>query len=64
MKVDSMSFPESICTPSYKSICGQDDHHKLLLFSNPNVTHVNLTLFPSCPLFLSNKRDRMFSLSK
>jgi hypothetical protein len=32
MKLDSMSFLESICTPEFKSICGRGGHHKLLLF--------------------------------
>jgi hypothetical protein len=64
MKLDSRSFPESICTPKPKCICGQGGHHKLLLFCNPNVTGVNATPFPSCPPFLSNKIEHMFPLSK
>jgi hypothetical protein len=32
MKVDSRSFPESICTPESKSIRDWGGHHKLLLF--------------------------------
>jgi hypothetical protein len=32
MKVDSKSFPKSICTPETKSIRGRGGHHKLLLF--------------------------------
>jgi hypothetical protein len=32
MKVDSRSFPESICTPESKSIRGRGRRHKLLLF--------------------------------
>jgi hypothetical protein len=32
MKVDSRSFPESICMSESKSIRGQGSHHKLLLF--------------------------------
>jgi hypothetical protein len=64
MKVDSGSFSESICMPESQSIRGRGSHHKLLLFWNPNVTDVNATLFPSCPLFLSNKIEHTFSLSK
>jgi hypothetical protein len=64
MKVDSWSFPESICTPESKSICGQGCHHKLLLFWNPNVAGANANLFPSYPSFLSNKTEHMFPLSK
>jgi hypothetical protein len=55
MKVDSRSFPESICTPESKSIRGRGGHHKLLLFWNPNVASANATPFCSCPSFLSNK---------
>jgi hypothetical protein len=47
MKVDSRSFPESICTPESRSIHGRGGHHKLLLFWNPNITGANATLFPS-----------------
>jgi hypothetical protein len=64
MKVDSRSFPESICMPEYKSICGQGGRHKLLLFWNPNVTSANATLFHSCPSVLSNKIEYMFLLFK
>jgi hypothetical protein len=64
MKLDSRSFPEYICTPESKSIHGRGSHHKLLLFWNPNVTGVNATPFPSCPLFLSNKIEPAFPLSK
>jgi hypothetical protein len=64
MKVDSMSFLESICTPETKSIRGRGSHHKLLLFWNPNVAGANATLFYSCPSFLSNKIEYTFSLSK
>jgi hypothetical protein len=32
MKVDSMSFLESICTPESKFIRDRGGHHKLLLF--------------------------------
>jgi hypothetical protein len=55
MKVDSMSFPESICTPESKSIRGRGGRHKLLLFWNPNAAGANATLFHSYPPFLSNK---------
>jgi hypothetical protein len=55
MKVDSMSFPESIYTPEFKSIRGRGGHHKQLLFWNVNVTDANATPFPCCPSFLSNK---------
>jgi hypothetical protein len=64
MKVDSRSFLESICTPESKSIRGRGGSHKLLLFWNPNVTGVNATPFHSCPLFLSNKTEYTFPLSK
>jgi hypothetical protein len=64
MKVDSRSFPESICTSESMFIRGRGGHHKLLLFWNPNVTGVNATLFHSCPSFLSNKIEHMFPLSK
>jgi hypothetical protein len=64
MKVDCRSFLESICTPESKSIRGRGSHHKVLLFWNSNVTGANGTLFPSCPLFLSNKIEHMFPLSK
>jgi hypothetical protein len=64
MKVDSRSFPESICTPESKSICGRGGHHKLLLFWNLNVAGVNATPFHSCPSFLSNKIEHMNPLSK
>jgi hypothetical protein len=64
MKVDSMSFTESICTLESNSIHGQGGCHKLLLFWNPNVADVNVTPFPSCPSFLSNKTGHTFPLSK
>jgi hypothetical protein len=64
MKVDSNSFPESICTPESKSIRGRGGRHKVLLFWNPNVARANPTLFPSCPSFLSNKTEHTFLLSK
>jgi hypothetical protein len=64
MKVDSMSFSENICMPKSKFIHGRGECHKLLLFWNPNVTDVNVTLFPSCPSFLINKIEHMFPLSK
>jgi hypothetical protein len=64
MKVDSRSFPESICTLESKSIRGRGGHHKLLLFWNPNVADVNATPFHSCPSFLSNKTEYTFPLSK
>jgi hypothetical protein len=64
MNVDSGSFPKSICTTESKSICGRGGCHKLLLFWNLNVTSVNATPFPSCPLFLKNKIEHMFLLSK
>jgi hypothetical protein len=64
MKVDSRSFPENICKLESKFIRGWGGHHKLLLFWNLNVTGVNATPFPSCPSFLSNKTENMFSLSK
>jgi hypothetical protein len=63
VKVDSRSFPESICTPESKSIRGWGGHHKLLLFWNPNVAGANATPFHSCPSFLSNKKYT-FPLSK
>jgi hypothetical protein len=55
MKVYSRRFLESICTPESMSICGRGVRHKLLLFWNLNVTGTNVTPFPSCPSFLSNK---------
>jgi hypothetical protein len=64
MKVDSRSFPKSICTTESKSISGRGGHQKLLLFWNPNVTGANATPFRSCPSFLSNKIEHMFPLSK
>jgi hypothetical protein len=64
MKVDSRSFPESICTTESKSIHGWGGRHKLLLFWNPNAAGVNATPFRSCPSFLSNKTEHMFPLSK
>jgi hypothetical protein len=64
MKLYSMSFPESICTPKSKSIRGRGADHKLLLFWNLNVTSVNATPFPSCPSFLRNKIEHMFPMSK
>jgi hypothetical protein len=64
MKVDSRSFPESICTPESTSIHGRGRRHKLLLFWNPNATGANASPFRSCPLFLSNKTEHMFPLSK
>jgi hypothetical protein len=47
MKIDSRSFPESVCMPESNSIRGWSGHHKLLLFCNPNVTSVNATPFRS-----------------
>jgi hypothetical protein len=64
MKVDSRSFPESICTPKSKSIRGRGGHHKLLLFWNLNVTDANVIPFRSCSSFLSNKMEHMFPMSK
>jgi hypothetical protein len=64
MKVDSRSYPESICTPESKCIRGRGSRQKLLLFWNLNVTDANATPFPSCPSFLSNKSEHMFPLSK
>jgi hypothetical protein len=64
MKVDSRSFPESICTLESKSIRGRGGRHKLLLFRNLNVAGANATPFRSCLSFLSNKIENMFSLSK
>jgi hypothetical protein len=64
MKVDSKSFPESICMPESKSVRGRGGRHKLLLFWNQNVASVNATPFCSCPSFLSNKTKYTFSLSK
>jgi hypothetical protein len=64
MKVDTRSFPESICMPESKCIRGQGGHHKLLLFCNLNVTGVNATPFRSYPSFLRNKIEHMFPLSK
>jgi hypothetical protein len=63
MKVDFGRFLESICTPISKSTRGQGGRDKLLLFRNLNVTGMNATLFRSCPSFLSNKTEHMFSLS-
>jgi hypothetical protein len=62
MKVDSMRFPESICTPI--QFYGRGGRHKLLLFWNLNVTGVNATPFPSYLSFLSNKIEHTFPLSK
>jgi hypothetical protein len=62
MKLDSRSFPESICTPESKFINRWGGHHKLLLFWNPNVTSANATLFPSCPSFVSDKTEHTFPL--
>jgi hypothetical protein len=64
MNVDSMRVSKSICTPKSRSIRGRGSHHKLLLFWNLNVASVNASLFPSCSLFLSNKIEHMFPLSK
>jgi hypothetical protein len=64
MKVDSRSFPESICMTESKSIRGRGSHQKMLLFWNPNVASVNATPFRSCPSFLSNKTEYTFPLSK
>jgi hypothetical protein len=64
MKVDSRSFPESICTPESKSILDRGGRHKLLLFWNPNVTGTNATLFYSYPSFLNSKIEHIFPLSK
>jgi hypothetical protein len=64
MKVESRSFPESTCTPQSRSIWGWGGHQNLLLFWNLNVAGVNATPFHSCPLFLSNKMEHMFHLSK
>jgi hypothetical protein len=64
MKVDSMTFPESICTLGSKSIRGRGGLHKLLLFWNSNVVDANAAPFRSCPSFLSNKIEYMFPLSK
>jgi hypothetical protein len=64
MKVDSRIFPESICMLESKFIHDWGGHHKLLLFWNLNAARTNLTLFPSCPSFLSNKREHTFLLSK
>jgi hypothetical protein len=64
MKLDSRSFLESICTPESRSIRGWDGCHKLLLFWNPNVAGMNATPFHSCSLFLSNKIEYTFPLSK
>jgi hypothetical protein len=63
MKLDSRSFPESICTPKSMSIRGRGGRHKLLLFWNPNAAGANATPFRSCPLFLRNKIEHMFPLS-
>jgi hypothetical protein len=64
IKVDSRIFPESICMPESEFILGRGGRHKLLLFWNPNVTGANVTPFPSCPSFLSNKTEHTFPLSK
>jgi hypothetical protein len=64
MKVDFMSFLESICMPKSKYICDPDDHPNLLLFWNPNVAGANATPFPSRLSFLINKTEHTFSLSK
>jgi hypothetical protein len=64
MKVDSRSFPESICMLESKSIRGRGGRHKLLLFWNPNAAGVNATPFRSCPSFLSKKIEHMCPLSK
>jgi hypothetical protein len=64
MKVDSRSFPESICTPESKSIRGRGGRHNLLLFWNLNVASTNATPFSSCLSFLSNKTEHTFPLSK
>jgi hypothetical protein len=64
MKVDSRRFPESICMPESKSTRGRGSRHKLLLFWNLNVTGANATPFHSYPLFLSNKTEHIFPLSK
>jgi hypothetical protein len=60
MKVDSGSFPESICTLESKSIRGRGGRHKQLLFWNPNIAGANATLCPSCPAFLSKKQNTCF----
>jgi hypothetical protein len=59
MKVDSRSFPETICKPESKSISGRDGRHNLLLFWNLNAASANATPFHSCPSFLSNKTEHM-----
>jgi hypothetical protein len=64
IKVDSMSFLESNCTPESKSKHCWGGRHKLLLFWNLNVTGANAAPFPSYPSFLSNKTEQMFPLSK
>jgi hypothetical protein len=64
MKVDSRSFPKSICPPESKSIRGWGNRHKLLLFRNANVTGANAILFPFYLSFLSNKTEHTFALSK
>jgi hypothetical protein len=64
MKLDSRIFQKSICTLESKSIRGRGGRHKLLLFWNPIATGANVTLFRSCPSFLSNKTEHMFPLSK
>jgi hypothetical protein len=64
MKVDSRSFPESICMSESKSIRGRGGRHKLLLFGNLNVTGANATPFRSSRSFLSNKIEHIFALSK
>jgi hypothetical protein len=64
VKVDSRYFLESICMPESKFIRGRGGRHKLLLSCNPNVANANANLFSSCPLFLRNKIECMFPLSK
>jgi hypothetical protein len=64
MKVDSWSFPESICMPESKFIRGRGGRHKLLLFWNLNAAGANATPFHSCPSFLSKKTEHMCPLSQ
>jgi hypothetical protein len=64
MRVDSRSFPESICIPESKSIRGWGVRHNLLLFWNPNAAGANATPFRSCSLLLGNKTEHIFPLSK
>jgi hypothetical protein len=52
MKVNSRSFPESICTPGSKSIRGRGGRHKLMLFWNPNAAGANAAPFHSYPSFM------------